>query len=139
MLPTVSTQPQEAPNSLEFEVTAVSEARRKLEELPPGVDSLPTLIPGYWERFRRTRLPTDIALTGATIEWLLRLPARARPRVLCERYPRIANAIASAWQEPNDRRAMLDELLVDRRGGRRGFPVKVREEIEMLRMLAQPR
>jgi hypothetical protein len=120
------------PGSIEFELTDLENARLALEELPEGVDKVPTLAADYWEQRRRKPLPTDRALQGATIDWLLRLPGALQPRRLCDRYPRAANAVAAAWGGP-ERAAVLEELLSDRRGKRRGFPPEIRSELEALR------
>lgn len=37
-------------------------------------------------------------------------------------FPGIVNKIALAWPEPARARELLDELLIDRRGNRSGFP-----------------
>jgi hypothetical protein len=50
-------------------------------------------------------------------------------------YPRIANRIASAWRDSEAARASLDDLLIDRRGGRQGFPPFVLAELLHLRTL----
>jgi hypothetical protein len=126
------TKPPAPPGSIEFELTDLEHARLALEELPEGVDKVPMLALNYWEQRRRKPLPTDRALQGSTIEWLLKLPVSLQPRELCDRYPRAANALASAWHA-GGRAAMLDELLSDRRGNRRGFPPEVKSELQALR------
>jgi hypothetical protein len=75
------------PGSIEFELTDLENARLALEELPEGVDKVPTLAANYWEQRRRKPLPTDRALQGATIDWMLKLPVSLRPRELCDRFP----------------------------------------------------
>jgi len=127
-----ATKPTAPPGSIEFELTDLENARLALEELPAGVDQVPTLAANYWEQRRRKPLPTDRALQGATIDWLLKLPASLQPRELCDRYPRAANAVAAAWSGA-ERAAVLDDLLSDRRGRRRGFPPEIRSELEALR------
>lgn len=121
------------PGSIDFEPTDLSTARAALDELPAGVGRAPTLEPGYWEQRRRKAQATDRALSGGTIDWVLSLPPSLRPRELCERFPRVANALAEAWRDPPRRAALLDDLLLDRRGGRQGFPPEIRREIEQLR------
>jgi hypothetical protein len=127
-------RPDGAPklDALDFELTDFDEARQALDELPPGVGTVRTLEPGYWESRRRKPEVTDRALTGATIDWVLALPPDLRPKVLCERFPRVANALAAAWPDRGDRRAALERLANDDRGQRAGFPHPVRVEIETL-------
>lgn len=121
--------------AIEFELTDIDDARRAHDALPEGVDKLPELTPDYWVQRRRKPLPTDRALLGSTIDWMLNLPPSLRPRELCDRYPRAANALAAAWLG-NERGAVLDGLLTDRRGHRKGFPPEVRSELEALRYAA---
>jgi hypothetical protein len=121
-----------ASGAIDFELVPVDAARAAHDEPPPGVESLPTLVPDYWVPRRRRPGPSDRALTGATIDWLLSLPAAVRPKWLCEKYPRVANAIAAAAPGA-ERLAAIDALLLDRRGNRGGFPAEVRYEIEQLR------
>ncbi len=121
--------------AIEFELTDIDDARRAHDALPEGVDKLPELALNYWEQRRRKPVPTDRALQGVTIDWMLKLPLSLRPRELCDRYPRAANALATAWCT-SERDAVLDDLLSDRRGRRRGFPPEVRSELEALRYAA---
>ncbi len=81
---------------------------------------------------RKTR-PLD-ELLPATLRWADSLSDSAKPYQLMKTYPRVANRVANAWR---DGRALsvLDELLVDRRGGRRGFPAFVLAELLALREL----
>jgi hypothetical protein len=48
------------------------------------------------------------------------------------RYPRIVNRIGDLWGHCEYTRLNLQGLLFDRRGGRRGFPDDVRQELEAL-------
>ncbi len=125
--------PPRDPMSLDFETTDFASARAALDELPPGVGRLHAPQHGYWEPRRRPAPPADRALAGSTIDWLLSLPPPLRPRRLGERFPRLANTLAQHWRDPVLRIALIDELLVDRRGGRQGFPPEVLGELEVLR------
>jgi hypothetical protein len=82
---------------------------------------------------RRAARHSDEALSGTARIWLRRLPRRQRPLQLCERYPRVANRIAFCWHDAALAEQALDDLLVDRRGGRRGFPLAVVRELQRLR------
>jgi hypothetical protein len=118
--------------SIDFEMTDLDDARHALDELPAGVGRLPQMDPDYWLRRRRKPQAADRALVGATIDWLVSLPPHLRPQALCDQYPRAANAVAEAWNSPH-RMAVLDALLTDSRGNRRGFPLQPRRELEALR------
>jgi hypothetical protein len=69
----------------------------------------------------------------ATMQWAAKLPADIRPMNLLRQFPRIANFMAAAWPDPDSLRPYLDELFVDRRGNRRGFPPDVMAELFALR------
>ena len=70
---------------------------------------------------------------AATFKWIAALPRDVRPVALLQQFPRIANSLARAWSDPTAFRAYMFELLIDRRGGRKGFPEKVRTELLTLR------
>jgi hypothetical protein len=125
-------QTQNSDDPLEFELIDVDAARAAHDALPPGVDRLSELLPQSWDSRRRKPLPTDRALTGATIDWLLALPLSIRPITLCDRLPRVANLLAATWGDLPARAAMLDSLLNSSRRGRIGFPVDIQREIEAL-------
>ena len=121
------------PESLDFEWTDLDEARQVLDRPPETLVDAERLAPDFWIKRRRAPTPTDRALTGEAMSWVVGLPSELRPLNLCERYPRIANALAQAWPMPSSRAELLTELLRERRGGRRGFAVAVRIELERLR------
>jgi hypothetical protein len=72
-------------------------------------------------------------LAPETVRWLAGLPGDVRPRQLPIEYVRIANAIARAWPDPRASLQYFDELLIDRRGGRRGFSFNVALELAGLK------
>lgn len=69
----------------------------------------------------------------ATARWAANLPGNIQPLALLQQFPRIANALARVWQDDLDSRLYLDDLLIDRRGGRRGFPPDVHHDLMLLR------
>jgi hypothetical protein len=80
--------------------------------------------------FTQQRRPSPVAaLLPTTQEWLDALPRRVQPYLLCKLYPRIANIIAAKWLDTEALRAYFDGLLVDRRRGRRGFPLEVLNDL----------
>jgi hypothetical protein len=64
---------------------------------------------------------------------LLELPGEVRPQVLATKFPRIVNRIAELWRRPTVLDRYFDELLVDDRGGRSGFPLDVLFDITALK------
>jgi hypothetical protein len=119
-------------DAIEFEITDFDEARRALDELPPGLAQVQQKNAGYWESKRRGPLPSDRALTGAAMDWILALPPSVRPHTTCEQFPRVVNAIAEAWSDVPLSSRVLDHMINDYRGGRRGFPATVQAELTML-------
>ena len=133
-----------APDSLrqgegfEFELTDLEEARRILDTESISQFDVATVVPPeHWKRLRRGNLPTDRALTGRAIDWLLALPPTLRPQSLTLQFPRITNALAEVWHEPEQCHAAFDRLLSDGRKGRKGFPAAVRDELVALRNWTQ--
>jgi len=118
--------------SIDFEYTDLQDARAAHAELPPGVNEFGRMQPGFWEPRRRQRLATDRALTGHSLEWLMRLPPMLRPQALCDRYPRIVNSISESWDDVHRSVETFEHLLDNRRTGRRGFATDVLHEIESL-------
>jgi hypothetical protein len=86
-----------------------------------------------WLRARRPERECDRALTGTARQWLRRLPPRRRPLRLCMAYPRVANRVAWCWSDLDLSRQVLEDLLQDRRGGRRGFAPAIVRELQRLR------
>lgn len=86
-----------------------------------------------WVGQRRAPRECDRAITGTARRWLRRLPARRRPLRLCIDFPRVANRIAWCWNDRRLSEQLLDDLLIDRRGGRQGFPLPVVRELQRLR------
>jgi hypothetical protein len=61
------------------------------------------------------------------------LPPHVQPRHLQVRYPRIANRLAAEWDHIAVCETYFESLLTDKRGGRKGFPLAVAQEIAVLR------
>ncbi|HTS21171.1 MAG TPA: hypothetical protein VMN79_05100 [Casimicrobiaceae bacterium] len=101
------------------------ESRRQTSSEPSTADR------GEWLQKRRAT-PYD-QLLASTAAWSSSLPVAARPAQVCARYPRIANALASGWRDVDATLEYFDQLLTDRRGGRKGFPASVLEELHLLK------
>lgn len=127
-----ASKPKPPPGSLEFEITDFDLARRALDELPAGVAAIQRLKGANWEAMRRKPLPTDRALTGEAMDWVVMLPPNLRPYSTCEHFPRVVNAIAASWNDLPFSLRVIDHMVNDYRGGRRGFPLAVQAELQAL-------
>jgi hypothetical protein len=126
-----ASKPFKPSGMIEFEVTDAAEAGQQIEH-PAAWLAIERLMPGYWEEQRRPQIASDRALTGKGIDWMLQLPVAARPKALCEKFPRIANHLAEGWDDLPNIRIALMRLLADERGGRKGFPLQIEQEIGRL-------
>jgi hypothetical protein len=78
---------------------------------------------------RQAPRPQDSVLAPHAVKWLATLPRDARPEGLVKHHPRIVNKFALLWVDPVLAGAWFDSLMVDRRGGRKGFGPLVTAEI----------
>jgi hypothetical protein len=72
-------------------------------------------------------------LSAESVRWLNELPESVRPLKTCARYPRIANRLSSTWNKQAECSGYFEELLLDRRGDRQGFPIEVAFELAALK------
>lgn len=116
----------------EFEPVDIEQARQVLEEAPPiyGAVTRHESAP-RWRR--RPETERDRRLTAVSFKWLYDLPREERPIQLAIQFPRIINKFADIWRDDQATADYLVELLVDRRGNRRGFPTAVVEDLLRLR------
>jgi hypothetical protein len=76
----------------------------------------------------------DAARPTAEVQaWLDRLPEAARAPLLVAAFSRIAERIALFDGEPPFAARYLDQLMIDQRGDRQGFPIEVGRELMRLR------
>jgi hypothetical protein len=134
-----ASKPETPPGSIDFEITDFDLARRALDELPAGVAAVQRLKGSNWESMRRKPLPTDRALTGEAMDWVVGLPSNLRPYSTCEQFPRVVNAIAASWNDLPFSLRVIDHMVNDYRGGRRGFPLAVQNELQALHLHQQQR
>jgi len=73
-----------------------------------------------------------MVLLPRTKDWIASLPEAVRPHILAAQYARIANLICIVWRDPRHCSEYFDELLVHRRSGRKGFPVPVLRDLNIL-------
>jgi hypothetical protein len=71
-------------------------------------------------------------LLPLSLKWLKSVPEEARPVALATRYARVVNVLARQWNDPAACVKYFDDLLVDHRGNRQGFPVAVQTDIRIL-------
>ncbi len=113
---------------LERRRSASSAGTRLIASTKPIPEAAPA-----WELKRDPPKLRDHVLSALATAWLANLADGLKPKLLCERFPRVANRLALSWQDPSLANLVLDELLTDRRGGRRGFPPAVAAELSRLR------
>jgi hypothetical protein len=109
----------------------------KKKETPeyPSAHAIATRDPFRYQRpadpasLRQQASPYDRSLSLATVAWLSELPQEIVPLTLAHHFPRIVNRLARFWDSPRMIDEYLKELLVDRRGKRKGFPPKIADEL----------
>jgi hypothetical protein len=86
-----------------------------------------------WEAWRAPAKPEDRTLSLEAVAWLDALSPDVRPHHLSERFPRICNRLAERWKHADLLVPYFDDLLMDNRGGRQGFPLSIAIEIVTLK------
>lgn len=112
-----------------FEVVTVSEAKAVLEK-----DNVADKKEVQWEHLRRSENPSDVKLNVATYKWVLTLPVEVWPLWLMKYFPRIANQFADTWGSRSACETLFEQLLMDQRGTRKGFPMTISREIMALKL-----
>jgi len=92
-----------------------------------------TLEGGLPAAAKREGRPEDRVLSADAKAWFAGLPMAVRPIQLSRTFPRICNGLAEHWPEPERVISILDDLLLDKRGGRQGFPLPIVMEISILK------
>jgi hypothetical protein len=86
---------------------------------------------------RWQRAAHDDSLQRMTLAWFKGLPEPIRPVQCARLHPRVLNDIAALWRLPARCAVLLDELLADDRGERRGFSDGVTQELRRLQAYLQ--
>jgi hypothetical protein len=60
-------------------------------------------------------------------------------KTLATQFPHVLNRLGAAWGEPASVSEVMQDLLVDRRGGRRGFPPEALAELQALNAVCATR
>jgi hypothetical protein len=92
-----------------------------------------------WLRMRAPEREADRVLSTQAQAWMRDLPPRVRPIKLCKLHPRIINRLALTWRNVAQIDQIFEDLLLDRRGDRRGFPAPVVAELTQLREFSAAR
>jgi len=82
---------------------------------------------------RRPVMNDDLRISPEARALLNALDKRVLPIQLSCRYPRVMNQIARLWRRPVHLDRYFDDLLIDKRGGRQGFPFPVAVELGVLK------
>ena len=72
-------------------------------------------------------------LRPSTREWIAHLPLMCRPAAIPREFPHIANKLCEIWKQPVLCDKYFNELVLDQRGGRKGFPLQIASELSSLR------
>jgi hypothetical protein len=72
-------------------------------------------------------------LSAAGLDLVQSLPPELRPNATSRGFPHVVNRMAEIWRRPLQMDRYFDSLLVDERGGRKGFPLSVLFEITTLK------
>lgn len=86
-----------------------------------------------WEAARSPLSESDRVVSKLGQAWLQSLPQQVVPQALAAQFPRIVNRFALVWPDPVLTENYFDSLMIDRRGGRKGFPPEVMTELIQLR------
>lgn len=92
-----------------------------------------------WQSLRGQPRHCDLVLSPLAKTWCDSLHPRHRPTQLCALYPRLANRLALCWDDAALAARVLDNLVVDKRRNRAGFPPEVSQELIHLRLLRPSR
>ena len=101
--------------------------------MPAAADINPSPADAAFKSMRSTTEGSDAQLTKEGTALLASLDDGVRPKELASRYPRIVNKIARDWRLPSQLDRYFQELLMDTRGNRQGFPLKIVMELSTLR------
>jgi len=103
---------------------AAERAKARLERKSKDVDP---------RRLRKAERAQDRELMEHTVRWANSVPGPIRPTCLLAGYPHVANRLALCWPDKRLTDSLLENLLIDTRGGQKGLPASVKAELLRLR------
>jgi hypothetical protein len=116
-----------------FEKVSVKDAKEVLDGPAKEKDRLPD-----WSNTRSPQMESLSAdLTEQAWQWLDALPPEIQPGGLVQQFPRIANRLAELWSKPVQCHRYMEEMMLDNRGNRKGFPLGVTLELAKLKAFYQ--
>ncbi|MEO8627209.1 MAG: hypothetical protein ABI612_03795 [Betaproteobacteria bacterium] len=86
-----------------------------------------------FQTLRRRPSQDDLELSTECKAFLSSLEPALEPKELAGKYPRILNQVARLWRRPMQLDQYFEELLIDTRGNRQGFPMKIVLELSTLK------
>ena len=101
--------------------------------MTPAADLNPSPAEAAFKAMRRAQENGETQLTAEGQALLSSLDEAVRPQELAARYPRIVYQIARQWRTPTLMDRYFQDLLMDTRGSRQGFPLKIVMELSTLR------
>jgi hypothetical protein len=101
--------------------------------MTPAADHNPSPAEAAFKAMRRAQEGAEGQLTTEGQALLSSLDETVKPKELASRYPRIVNQIARQWRTPTQMDKYFQDLLMDTRGNRQGFPLKIVMELSTLR------
>jgi hypothetical protein len=114
---------------LETDVTATIPPEKAAAYIPAAPRTAE--LESQWAQVRKSS-PANVVLPRSR-KWIDELPSHLRPIHLIEQFPRIVNLLAFDWDDATAANKQFDNLLLDHRDSRRGFPEEVRRELVALR------
>ena len=120
---------------IEFERVEPEAVAKQLAEPTDEVMDTDPLSINFGRRKDHKPAATERMLAGTTIDWLVGFAADSRPKALCERYPHVANRLASDWAHQPRSLLGLQVLADDERWGSPGFAAQVQGELQRLLQL----
>lgn len=118
--------------SIEFEKVEPEAVARAMKEPPADLPDADHFSINFGRARNSKPTQAERMLAGATIDWLVAFPNDLRPKALCERFPHVANRLASDWQHRERSMQQLQVLAADTRWGSTGFPAQVLGELQRL-------
>ena len=99
----------------------------------PKSDGKPPAGPVDYAKRRSSPGPGSLELNAEARTWLESIEEPVRPRGLAAAFPRIVNLMAELWSTPRRMNRYFEQLLTDKRGTRKGFPLGILMELTTLK------